>query len=319
MTINLNLKDKKILFELDQNARAPNSYIAKKVGLSKDSVGYRIKRLEKKEFISGYRTIIDPSKLGYIQNRFALKLIDINSKTIDDIILFLKNEPGCWGVGYNEGGWDITIIYFGKLSSDFYFFYERFMNKFRKFIKEKMTGEILFYNETNRNYLIDNSSRIYKKLNFNSEKVNVDRTDIEILNLLSNNARIKLIDLADELKLSSMLVHQRIKKLEKKKIIIGYKTDINVIAIGRDYYGLKINLNDYKEKEKIMEYIYSIPEMTAMLYSIGDYDIEFDLELTGANEYHKIIDRLRGKFSTIREIESIRTIKFYHFGHKFEF
>ena len=43
MAIKLDLKDKKILEQLDLNSRQSNSQIAKKVGLSKDAIGYRIK------------------------------------------------------------------------------------------------------------------------------------------------------------------------------------------------------------------------------------------------------------------------------------
>ena len=53
---------------------------------------------------------------------------------------------------------------------------------------------------------------------FDSERVKVDKIDIEILNFLSKDARMKLIDLDEKVKLSSMLVHQRIKKLEKKAL-----------------------------------------------------------------------------------------------------
>ena len=42
----LDLKDRKILYQLDLNARQSNAEIAKKTRLSKDAVGYRIKKLE---------------------------------------------------------------------------------------------------------------------------------------------------------------------------------------------------------------------------------------------------------------------------------
>jgi DNA-binding Lrp family transcriptional regulator len=41
---NLDLKDKKILYELDFNARQSNASIGKKVGLSKDIVNRRVKK-----------------------------------------------------------------------------------------------------------------------------------------------------------------------------------------------------------------------------------------------------------------------------------
>ena len=65
----LNLKDKKILYELEKNARVTISDIAKKVGLSKQLVSYKIKRLEEERIIEGYHAIIDTSKLGYTTYR----------------------------------------------------------------------------------------------------------------------------------------------------------------------------------------------------------------------------------------------------------
>ena len=48
---NLDLKDKKILYELDLNSRQSNKQLAKKVQLSEMVVGYRIKRLIDNNFI----------------------------------------------------------------------------------------------------------------------------------------------------------------------------------------------------------------------------------------------------------------------------
>jgi len=112
-----------------------------------------------------------------------------------------------------------------------------------------------------------------------------------------------------------MLIHQRIKKLEEKEVILQYKAGINVLLLGRDYYGIKINLNNYSEKEKILQEIYSMNDVTAVLYMSGGYDIEFDLEAINTKRYHEIINLLRNKFSTIREIKSFRTMRYYISGN----
>ena len=49
--IKLDLKDKKILTLLDEDSRYSNSQIAKKVGLSKPAVEYRLKRFERNKII----------------------------------------------------------------------------------------------------------------------------------------------------------------------------------------------------------------------------------------------------------------------------
>ena len=49
--IKIDLKDRKILNQLDINSRQSLSQIGKKVGLPKNVVAYRIKRLEEKKII----------------------------------------------------------------------------------------------------------------------------------------------------------------------------------------------------------------------------------------------------------------------------
>ena len=72
--IKLDLKDCKILYELDINSRQSYHKIAKKVGLSKDSIIYRINKLQESGIIKQFHTVIDVGKLGFISFRLYLKL-----------------------------------------------------------------------------------------------------------------------------------------------------------------------------------------------------------------------------------------------------
>ena len=77
MVKKLDYYDKKILFELDKNARITTSSLAKKIRKSKQFVDYRIKKLEQEKIIKGYTSVIDYSKLGYISMRIYFKLHNI--------------------------------------------------------------------------------------------------------------------------------------------------------------------------------------------------------------------------------------------------
>jgi len=55
--------DKNILFELQKNGRLSNVELSKRVGLSPTPCLERVKRLEKEQFISGYKAILNPLKL----------------------------------------------------------------------------------------------------------------------------------------------------------------------------------------------------------------------------------------------------------------
>ncbi|UCB58733.1 MAG: winged helix-turn-helix transcriptional regulator, partial [Thermoplasmatales archaeon] len=69
----LDLKDRKILYELDLNSRQSDSEIGRKVGLNKGMVNYRINRLIEKGIIRNFYTMIDASRLGYLSCRFFMK------------------------------------------------------------------------------------------------------------------------------------------------------------------------------------------------------------------------------------------------------
>ena len=56
--------DVKILRELQENARVKVSDISRKLGIPHPTVLLRIKQMETKGIISGYRVVLDPEKIG---------------------------------------------------------------------------------------------------------------------------------------------------------------------------------------------------------------------------------------------------------------
>ena len=68
----LDLKDRKILYHLDLDSRQSFRSIGKKIGLSKDVIANRVKKLQEKGVIKHFYTQVDPFKLGYICFRFYI-------------------------------------------------------------------------------------------------------------------------------------------------------------------------------------------------------------------------------------------------------
>jgi Lrp/AsnC family leucine-responsive transcriptional regulator len=56
--------DCEILAELQANARIPFAELGRRVSLSTPAVIERVRRLEEKHVILGYRTLVDPAKVG---------------------------------------------------------------------------------------------------------------------------------------------------------------------------------------------------------------------------------------------------------------
>lgn len=64
--------DQHILLQLQENARISMTELGKKIGLSTPATNERVKKLEDKEVIKGYRAIIDPEKLHKNVTAFIL-------------------------------------------------------------------------------------------------------------------------------------------------------------------------------------------------------------------------------------------------------
>ena len=62
-------------------------------------------------------------------------------------------------------------------------------------------------------------------------EVSLDAIDLQILSIVQNNARISNADLARELSMAPSAVLERVKKLEQKKVITGYTTQIDPTAV----------------------------------------------------------------------------------------
>ena len=82
----INKKDRDILTILNNNCRESNTKIGKTVGLSRDSVAYRIKNLEKEEVIENYTIEINYEELGYVAYSCAIKLQNVSQDTEEKII-----------------------------------------------------------------------------------------------------------------------------------------------------------------------------------------------------------------------------------------
>lgn len=311
MELNLDLKDRKILYQLDVNARQTNSTIAKKVALSKDAVGYRIKNLEKQGIIRGYRAVVDTSKLGYLFYRVLLNLMDMQTDKLIKLIKFLENQKNVWWIAKLDGSWNFVFAIWVKSNKEFLEFYDNLCLEFRENIKERLICPVVSYKNISKRYLLDTKQELKITSIGGGEKEKVDETDFEILKLLAENARTPLIDIAHELKLDSMTIYHRIKKLEDRKIIQGYKVDLDSGKLNRDFYSLKINLRNITRLKEIEDSIFSIPQVIAKTEAIGSYDLEFDLEVKNSEEYFKILESLENKFDFIREITYFRVLKSY--------
>lgn len=304
---NLDLKDRKILYELDVNARQTYLQIAKKVGLSKDVVIYRIKNLLKRKIINGFYTVIDTSKLGYFTVRAYIRFQNTNPQKEQEIIDFVSKLKNALWVGKVDGHWNFVFGIWVKTFQEFDKMWLDFEKQFRKHIQQKEISVFIHYLHLRRNYLVDR-----KKTDPSidvvgaSKEEKLDETNLKLLSILAKDARISLIDLTKELNLTSKAISYRIKQLEKKKIILGYRAMLNLNSIGFHYYKVDLNLEDLSKINQLRTFISVHPNIVYSERALGGSDFEFDIECQSFQEFQKIINELKEKLG-----DTIRDYKYY--------
>ncbi|MDD5331602.1 MAG: AsnC family transcriptional regulator [Candidatus Nanoarchaeia archaeon] len=317
MIIKLDLKDKKLLTLLDENARLSNSQIAKKIGLSKPTVEYRLRRLEKNNLIFQYYTIINFTKLGYFQYKIYFKLQDTtleDEKTILDY--WSQNKNSIW-VAQIRGEWDLAVSILTKSNFEFGKVLNQFMNKFSRFILKKDVLLTEYSPVYAREYLTETkpSEFIYGTP---SKIYELDETDEKILKELSINARINIVDLAKKTKLTRDIINYRLKKLTKEKIIVQYRCYLNLQNLGINHYKIIFRTKNFDEQteKQIKLYVAQHKRATQFLKLIGSWDLELEFETENEDELYKILTDIRKRFSNIiRDFDILRIIETYKYNY----
>ena len=135
--VDLDLKDRKILYQLDLNCRQSNAQIGKKVGLSRKVVEYRIKKMEEEGIIKGYYTCVDAYKLGYYFYRFYINFQYVSSDLKKEIIDYFVNYNYISTIGTTNNLYDLIAVIWVNNINEFYNFWEKTLVKYGNYFSEQ--------------------------------------------------------------------------------------------------------------------------------------------------------------------------------------
>ena len=293
----LDLKDKRIISEIELNAKASFASIGKKVRLSKQVVKYRLEKMEKENIIQGYNALIDITKLGETIYVVYFKLIQLSSKDEIKWINEIDKYSNIITVGRNIGHWDLTIAIRCKNNQELDRILKKIISNKSEKIKEKLiTSEIesthfskkLLYDEGDYEISTSDSQDNFK----------LDEKDKKIIYHLSENCRISLLDLSEKIKMSPNGVKNKIKNLERKKIIIGYKTKINYEILGYLHFRVFLHLTKITPElyDNIKSFLKSKGNIDSISKYIGYADIDFRCFSKDIVELYELISDIKDNF-----------------------
>ncbi len=307
--LELDKKDMRLLYLIDTDGRLTYSQLARKAQLSKQVVRYRIERLEKEGFIKGYFAMIDTSRLGYTTFRVYLKFRNLSPSKKEEILKNLKKESKIWAVVLIAGKWDVAL---GIAVKDIYEFYSVWEDILKNYLENIGNYAISIYSPIyhySKSYLIEKEDDSPVRILGGKDRAGFDLKDLKLLTELSRNARISSVELAHKMKMTAEAISYRIKQLEKKGVIQGYRAMIDVSKLGYEFYKAEIRLSNYDSVDQIINFCHNHPNIYQIDKTIGGETLEIELHVKSLKEMLDIFDIMEKKFpETIEKFDYITVV-----------
>jgi len=296
--IKIDKLDRKIVAELDMNARIPITQLAKTVRASREVVNYRIKTLTKRGIISRTQTFFNPAKIGYTIYRVLVRLDSLNEEIIKKFQdYFIEHNSVMWFAKLG-GKWDYVIEFFAKSAEEFNTFLKDSFEQFGNLIKLYEIMTILEIYSYNRKYVYDNKKYQTFRIGGKIEDIKLDEVDKNIIKQLKNNARLTNLEIGEKLKLARNTIKNHIKKLEKSRIIQGYKLFYHPQKIGYQSYKLLISMGNLTQKQEKQFFSFAQQNKNIIFAhkNLGNWNYELEIEIGDMIKLQEIIIELRVRF-----------------------
>jgi len=126
-------------------------------------------------------------------------------------------------------------------------------------------------------------------------KPNLDHLDRKLISLLRQNGRASFAELSKHLQVSRVTVQNRIERLTKQGVIVGYTAIIGnqadeQLAVVRAFMSLELSGNT---SNKVKAALLQEPSITAIHSTNGRWDLLVEIETGSLAEFDKVLGRIR--------------------------
>jgi Lrp/AsnC family leucine-responsive transcriptional regulator len=122
---------------------------------------------------------------------------------------------------------------------------------------------------------------------------NIDETDLKILRLLQNDARMPVKTIAEKIFASAPTVSARIESLTERGIIKGYYTEIDTSVfenVIKSYIDIEVSP---ERKEELYEFLRNSPQVVECDRVTGEYSLLVKVVLKSTVEMDRFINALQ--------------------------
>jgi Lrp/AsnC family transcriptional regulator len=296
----IDVKDRKILYELDLDARQSLTQIGKKVGLKKDVVSYRIKRMQDEGIIKNFWTAINTFSLGYQVYRIYINFQYVSAQIKEKIIQHFINYRNVWAVISLKAEVDLDVLVWVKDIYAFYQFWSATLDEFEDYFAKYTFSVYVEAFNYKKSYLLGDQlgkgERLLYQTTCSGEPVEIDEVDYKLLDALAINARMPAIDLTEKLGCSAQTVNYRIRNLLRNGVIKAFRVNVDLSKFGLQHYKLDIYLKDHKQRNTIWGYVKELSYCDTLNVAIGWSDLEFEIIVQNIDHLGTVMEDIYSKY-----------------------
>ena len=123
----------------------------------------------------------------------------------------------------------------------------------------------------------------------------LDKLDLKILSQLQKNGRVSITELAEHVGLSASACAERVRRLERDKVITGYHARVNPEAVGKAlvvFVEIKLATKSEEIFERVRQELLLVPEVMECHLVSGGFDYLVKFRLRGMAEYRQLLGTL---------------------------
>lgn len=315
--------DKNLLYMYSENCREPFSSIAKRLHKSPQIVKYSINRFEKQGIIPFYYTVVDYSLLNMLLFKVYFKGGGSKGPEINYLVKKLVDNPSVVSVYETGGQYDLIVEFMAENPSKFNKELRFLINDYQELKNHDIIINVVSHIYP-RYYLLkkrdSNYSTIPKEIIIGGDREisKITKNEKKVLISLVINPRERITSIASKLDINVKTAISAIKSLEEKRIIRGYKSGLDTEKLNITYNRITLklhNINPEKEK-KLLDFCLNTPEITKLSKTLGEWDVEIDIETYSQDEFRRIYLTIREEFKDM--IMLFNSYRVYNkFKHKY--
>jgi DNA-binding Lrp family transcriptional regulator len=312
--------DRDLIFLYSENARNKIKNMSILLKKSSQRLKYAVGVLDKESIIYNSHCIFDYSHFGMILFRVYFKGGYISEKDKSNIIKRLTENPYVVSVYELSGEFDLAI----ELESPNPSRFNKELKKVAGVIPTLNSYKIILNLVTHiypRLYLLEKkelAANIAPEIIVGGDRAveDFDAHERAIMKNILDNPNVRLCALSKQSNLNVKTAASVLRKLQRKKVVRGFKYLVNTNRLGIFKFRLFLklhNLSPDREKE-LMDYLLKTNEVVQLNKTVGDWEMEVDIESLDKSRIRYIIIQMREDFRDL--IETFNIIEFYQYYKK---